>query len=49
VEVYGASAATKVRIKVLGAISRAIAFCDEEKLEHALKVYHFLSSCLVCH
>ena len=38
VEVYGASAATKIRTKVLGAILRAIAFCDEEKLEHALKV-----------
>jgi E3 ubiquitin-protein ligase TRIP12 len=38
VEVYSASAATKIRTKVLGAILRAIAFCDEEKLEHALKV-----------
>ncbi|KAJ9122448.1 hypothetical protein QFC22_001873 [Naganishia vaughanmartiniae] len=49
VEVYGASAATKVRIKVLGAISRAIAFCDEEKLGHALKsvpLASFLSSIL---
>lgn len=46
VEVYGASAATKVRIKVLGAISRAIAFCNEEKLEHALKVNDFFASSL---
>ncbi|KAJ9093566.1 hypothetical protein QFC19_008293 [Naganishia cerealis] len=49
VEVYGASAATKVRIKVLGAISRAIAFCDEDKLQHALKsvpLASFLSSIL---
>lgn len=38
VEVYSASAASKIRTKVLGAILRAIAFCDEAKLQVALKV-----------
>ncbi|GHJ87332.1 hypothetical protein NliqN6_3734 [Naganishia liquefaciens] len=49
VEVYIASAATKIRTKVLGAILRAIAFCNEEKLHVALKsvpLSSFLSSIL---
>lgn len=44
VEVYSASAATKIRTKVLGAILRAIAFCEEETLRHALKVSSRLRS-----